>query len=114
MTLILFRPLKFANGTEPKGNHYHENVEQFVAENPEYRAVRGWLVSAGDGAGLMHLFAAHSIVTDGSSEFDITPLPYPCSFTMPVQMMISSRRALGDLKYRGRFRHGAISRQLLI
>jgi len=73
-----FRQVKFTDGTDPVRNKCHENVARWVDENPCHRSVRGWLISAGAGASL--LLDAHSAVTDGISEFDITPLLQPCLF----------------------------------
>ena len=75
---VPFRTVKFVDGSEPDRNRCHDNVARCVDENPGHRAVRGWLISAGAGDSL--LLDAHSAVTDGISEFDITPLSYPCLF----------------------------------
>jgi hypothetical protein len=73
-----FRHVKFIDGTDPIWNRCHENVSRWVDENAGHRPVRGWRTSAGDKSSL--LLDKHSAVTDGISEFDITPSPYPCLF----------------------------------
>jgi hypothetical protein len=70
---VPFRQVSFADWS-PKVAECHQNADTWVAANPEFEAVRGWVIYAsfgGDSVGL----TAHSIVRDQSGAlFDITPL----------------------------------------
>ncbi len=48
----------------------HENGNDFVAEHPDWRVVRGWLMSPGD------ILDKHAIVENllSGQRFDVTPL----------------------------------------
>lgn len=68
---VPFREVRLKSGA-PKPNACHENVDQWVKENPRHRAIRGWLVTSG------FIFDRHSLIADERGEwFDITPIqPY--------------------------------------
>lgn len=66
------RAVRFADGTEPEAHRCHENVDRWVSEGRRRIAVRGWLVSSWNEYG--GVFDAHSVVKEGLSMFDITPL----------------------------------------
>ena len=49
----------------------HDNVGVFIANNPDYRPVPGWLVTPTPG---IHMFHAHSVVEQPNGRLiDITP-----------------------------------------
>jgi hypothetical protein len=61
-------------GRQPRADGCHNNVDDYVAEQPLGRtAVRGWYIDGSDGCGA-YLFKAHSIVEEAGSVFDITPV----------------------------------------
>jgi hypothetical protein len=70
---VPFRKVLLADWS-PKVAECHQNADIWVAVNPAFEAVRGWVIYAsfgGDSVGL----TAHSIVRDQSGAlFDITPL----------------------------------------
>lgn len=70
---VSFRDVLFADGSEPKRNCCHANVDRWVRENPGTNVVRGWVdyMPAVNG----RMLTAHSVVrnTDGNL-LDITPL----------------------------------------
>ena len=70
---VPFRRVSLADWS-PKVAECHQNADTWVAANPGFEAVRGWVTYAsfgGDSVGL----TAHSIVRDQSGAlFDITPL----------------------------------------
>jgi hypothetical protein len=67
----------------PEPANCHENVDIWVKNRPEHRAVRVWLVGE-QGPGLYWL-VAHSVVCDpGGNLLDITtPLPDPARLGLP-------------------------------
>ena len=69
---VEFRPV-LLDGVEPKLNDCHGNVDCWVTNHPETRAVRGWLFWPPDAAG-RYLFMAHSVVEEKCELFDITPI----------------------------------------
>jgi hypothetical protein len=71
---VPFSRVTFRDGTSPKRNKCHQNVEQFVSENPDYKPVRGWISVCEP------IRDAHSIVRAPTGEcFDITPIePESC------------------------------------
>jgi hypothetical protein len=69
---VPFREVQFQDGAEPQANACHVNVERWVTENPQHKAVRGWLVTSG------FLLDRHSVIVDEHGElFDITPIALP-------------------------------------
>jgi hypothetical protein len=81
-------------------NKCHENVDRFVAENPDYKAVRGWIsINA-------WIRDAHSIVEGpGGERFDITPFePESCrSATRFAEHMGDEESFQGERAYQGQF-----------
>jgi hypothetical protein len=72
--IVRFRNVRFLDGTAPSRNKCHENVDTWVRQNPQDRAVNGWLVS-----GLV--IDRHSVVQGHDGQlFDITPLDYRVGF----------------------------------
>lgn len=97
---IPFRDVIFRDGSAPERNKCHENVDRFVAENPVYKAVRGW-TSIND-----WIRDAHSIVEGPSGErFDITPFePESCrSATRFAEHMGDEESFQGERAYQGQF-----------
>ena len=61
----------FVNGEVPKFGECHANVDRWIAENPEHKAIRGWVIDGGMGEYVN--FVAHSAVRIPSGELiDIT------------------------------------------
>jgi hypothetical protein len=60
-------------GEEPRLNDCHRNVDCWVKNHPETKAVRGWLFWPPNEAG-QYTFMAHSIVDENGQLVDITPL----------------------------------------
>jgi hypothetical protein len=56
----------------PKPSDCHANVDRWVAQDQNRKAVRGWIVNGPDEIGSC-LFIAHSVVQDGTALLDITP-----------------------------------------
>jgi hypothetical protein len=74
-TFVPFRDVRLESGYAPQSNRCHQNVTLWIAENPTFKAVRGWL-SHGD-----LLFDKHTVVRDSDGGlFDITPLAHPTKF----------------------------------
>ena len=68
------REVHFQDGSRPLSSHCHDNVDQWVCENPGSQPIRGWVVisTSADTA----YIAAHSIVQTACGDLiDITPLP---------------------------------------
>jgi hypothetical protein len=57
----------------PKKNDCHNNVDYWVMNQPEARAVRGWLFW-GPGADGRYNIMAHSVVDEAEGLLDITPI----------------------------------------
>ncbi len=73
-SVVPYRDIRFQNGTAPAQNKCHENVDTWIRQNPQDRAVNGWLVS-----GL--IIDRHAVVEDPDGQlFDITPLEYRVGF----------------------------------
>jgi hypothetical protein len=67
-------------GWEPKPTECHQNVDYWVAQpqNQHLKAVRGWYIAAtSDSSGSTLLLVAHSLVDDGGTLYDITPIDSP-------------------------------------
>jgi hypothetical protein len=67
-----------ATGWTPSEHECHSNVERFVHENRDCKAVRGWWVfdyTYGPliGRPAFWRFTAHSVIEDNGRLFDITP-----------------------------------------
>jgi hypothetical protein len=69
---VQFREVQL-NGGETKLNDCHRNVDRWVNNHPEAKAVRGWLFWPPNGAGQCTLMA-HSVVDENGQLVDITPL----------------------------------------
>jgi hypothetical protein len=69
---VPFREVQL-NGCEIKLNDCHGNVDRWVKNHPEAKAVRGWLFWPSDGVG-RYTFMAHSVVDENGQLVDITPL----------------------------------------
>jgi hypothetical protein len=67
---VPYEPQTMVSGP-PSEHECHNNVERWVSEHPDHKAVRGWLVFD-----LLGRFTAHSVVEapDGRL-FDLTPAP---------------------------------------
>jgi hypothetical protein len=72
---VPYRAVSFCAGDKPIAHQCHENVARWVAENPNCKAVRGWLVTSG------FLLDKHTLVrsADGAL-FDVTPLQVSTPF----------------------------------
>jgi hypothetical protein len=69
--LVCHRDVRFSDGEVPDRHVCHTNVDRWVKENPECKAVRGWLDTGG-------LLDHHSVVTEADGTlFDVTPLRTP-------------------------------------
>jgi len=70
------RAVLFQDGTCPRPNECHQNVDRWMAEKVGYVAVRGWAISAvgGDYPGAPLCLEAHSVVRSraGTRFLDIT------------------------------------------
>jgi hypothetical protein len=69
---VPFREVQL-NGGEPRLNDCHRNVDCWIKNHPEAKAVRGWLFWPQNGAGQC-TFMAHSVVDENGELVDITPL----------------------------------------
>jgi hypothetical protein len=58
--------------TEADYNNCHDNAANWVADHPEYRVVRGWLLWPQ--AGPPYMLHAHSVVSGPAGLLDVTPL----------------------------------------
>ena len=66
--VVPYEPRTIASGP-PTGHECHNNVDRWVLEHPDHKAVRGWLVF-----NLLNRFTAHSVVeTPDGRLFDLTP-----------------------------------------
>lgn len=66
--------VSFRDGSLPKANCCHDNVDRWIAECPDFAAVRGWVIITE--ASTSALLAAHSVVRDPQGGWlDITPQP---------------------------------------
>lgn len=64
--VLACRTVVFKNGDRPALSKCHSNVDRWVAENPGYVAVRGWLV-------MSYRYERHSVVRTPHGELiDIT------------------------------------------
>jgi hypothetical protein len=61
------------DGRELQRNKCHDNVDSWVQQHPERKAVRGWLFWPANEAG-RYRFMAHSVVEENGELFDITPI----------------------------------------
>ena len=66
------REVTFADGSAPLANACHANAERWVAENPDFEVVRGWLIESDDGHFIR--LAAHALVRNSQTLIEITPL----------------------------------------
>jgi hypothetical protein len=65
---------------QPDPNECHRNVTLWCNRNPDYAAVRGWLVADYVDLGFYKFFA-HSIIESKTGDLiDITPNPAPWSY----------------------------------
>jgi hypothetical protein len=69
---VPFREVQLNEG-EPKLNDCHRNVDFWVKNHPDTKAVRGWLSWPPNEAG-QYTFMAHSVVDENGQLVDITPL----------------------------------------
>lgn len=69
---IVRREVTFADGSAPLANACHANAERWVAENPDFEVVRGWLIESDDGHFIR--LAAHALVRNSKTLIEITPL----------------------------------------
>jgi hypothetical protein len=69
---VRFREVQLSEG-EIKLNDCHRNVDCWVENFPESKAVRGWLFWPPNGAG-QYTFMAHSVVDENGHLVDLTPL----------------------------------------
>lgn len=62
------------DGRHPEIGRCHENVDRWIQANRQCTALRGWVVYASYGEGMLGV-TAHSVVRDADGQlFDITPV----------------------------------------
>ena len=73
---VVVAPVEVSIGNwKPQPNRCHENVTIWCQNNPDFRAVRGWLYMDMTGQLDFEVFLAHSVIQDSGGKFwDITPL----------------------------------------
>jgi hypothetical protein len=69
---VPFREVR-ADGWEPKLGDCHRNVDFWVTQHPETKAVRGWLFWPTDETG-RYRYMAHSVLDENGTLVDITPV----------------------------------------
>jgi hypothetical protein len=69
---VRFREVELREG-EIKLNDCHRNVDRWIENHPETKAVRGWPFWPANEAG-RYTFMAHSVVEENDQLFDITQL----------------------------------------
>jgi hypothetical protein len=97
---IPFRKVTFRDGSAPQRNKCHENVAQFVSENPGHKAIRGWICID------KWIRDAHSIVEGPAGErFDITPFEPECcrSATSFAEHIGDEETFQQEREYQGQF-----------